>query len=282
MNSKNRFLFFDVIRIMSILMIVYQHINSSLHRDVPSYLIMGETLGIGKIGVILFVITCGSVQYISSKDINFDFKTILSFYYKKFIRLYPALWISFIIAIIVEPQFVYLQSLNDWVIQLSGTTVYFIDIKNEIVFLNLINPISYFISLIIGLYLIYPLIHKIIRQYPTLILFISVIISTISIQYLNIDINSGNPLAYFMYFVFGIYISNKELYPKNIIDNKNIIVFVSDLTFYIFLTHGCMLNYWLNDVHGHNIFMFIISSILISLLLMKIDNIVQSKIRQKE
>ncbi len=279
MEIKGRFLFFDIVRIIAILMVVYQHINSSLHISVPSFLFMGETLGIGKIGVILFVITCGAVQFISSQKTEFTIKNTLLFYYKKFIRLYPALWFSFIIAIIVEPQYIKLQTLSDWIIQISGTTVYFKDITNQTTFLTLINPISYFISLIIGLYLVYPLIHKIVKHYPDIVLLISILISAVAIQKYNIGINSGNPLAYFMYFTFGIYIVNKGYYPKTTISLKNFIVFISNLTFYIFLTHGCMLNYWLSESHNYNIIMFVISSILISVLLMLVDNMIQLSIR---
>jgi|GEM_PF-2791439 peptidoglycan/LPS O-acetylase OafA/YrhL len=273
--KREHLLFFDILRIGAILMVVYQHILSSINENVPSIMIMGETLGIGKIGVLVFVTVSGALLFISTSETTFTFSNVLPFYYKKFVRLYPALWMSFIITIIAEPQILQYQSTKDWIIQLTGTTVYFMDITNLTVWSHLINPVSYFISLLIGLYLIYPLVHNLTKYLSFLTIIGAIAISVASKFYYNISFGSGNPLIYLMFFVLGAHIAIMGLYPKISINSKSGIVVASSLSFYVFLTHGIMINIWYN-----NILMFAIATLGMSSLLMIVDDKIQSDIKK--
>ena len=90
-------------------------------------------------------------------------------------------------------------------------------------------------------YIVYPLIVTLIKKSPYVTMFVSIMISMISTLYFNENINSSMPAPYLMFFVFGIYISHLGLYIKKINNDKNI-VFLSDLSFYVFLINSIMLS----------------------------------------
>lgn len=262
--KKERLIFFDIARICAILLVVSQHILGAL---TPSITIPGyENLPIGKIGVIIFVFISGALLYLTSEKMTFTVSNTFTFYYKRFLRLYPAMWSSFLIAIMFNPVIFQFQTLKYWLVQLSGTMVYFLDFNNPNIWGHLINPLTYFIGLIAGLNLVYPIIHNAIKNHPYHVLFGAIVISILSTTFYNITIYSGNPLAYLMYFVFGAYIAHFGIYPNNKIDSDNVIVFFSELSFYIFLTHTFILGYWwINPV------LFIVLAVLLAYILMLID-----------
>jgi peptidoglycan/LPS O-acetylase OafA/YrhL len=270
MRKKERLLFFDIVRISAIILVVSQHILGTLTPSItiPDY----ETIPIGKIGVIIFVFISGAILYVTSEKMTFNIYNILIFYYKKFLRLYPAMWLSLLVAIMLNPGILQFQTLKYLLIQLSGTPVYFLDFNTPNIWTHLINPLTYFIGLIAGLYLIYPIIHIIIKKYPHHVLIGTMTISIISTTHYHITIFSGNPLAYLMYFVLGTYIAYFRIYPKSK-TNSNVIIFLSELSFYIFLTHTLIVNLWKTSP-----ILYIVLAVLIAYILMLTDNIVKMKL----
>jgi hypothetical protein len=251
---------------------------------------MGESLNIGKIGVLIFVTISGALLYISLKETEFTFKNVWSFYYKKVVRLYPALWMSFAVFIIADPQILQYQTLRLWLIQLSGTTVYFINIatpefydysaRNWFFWRGLVNPISWFVSMIIGLYIMYPIIHNLINKnkyFSFLTMLGAGIVSVVSHEN-HFTFGSGNPLPYLMFFVFGVYIAKNGLYIKSTIRTDSIIVFLSSLSFYVFLVHGSLLK---SDIFQH-MWIFITATLLVAAGVMYMDNLIQLNIKKIE
>ncbi len=273
-QKKERLIFFDILRICAILLVVSQHI---LGMNTPAIKIPGyETIPIGKIGVIIFVFISGALLYLTSEKMTFTINNIHIFYYKRFSRLYPAMWISFLIAIMFQPDILQFQTLKYWLVQLSGTMVYFLDFNSPNISPYMINPLTYFISLIVGLYIMYPIIHNAIKKYPYYTVFGAVAISIMSTSFYHITIYSGNPLAYLMYFVLGVCVSHFGTYPRNMISHENVIVFFSDLSFYIFLTHVFILKFWqINPI------LFVVQAILISYMLMLVDGNIQDILRYR-
>jgi peptidoglycan/LPS O-acetylase OafA/YrhL len=280
MIQKERYIFFDILRITAMLMVVYIHIfirqDYYIHLPIPSFIFLSNTIDIGKMGVIIFILISGSMLYMSTKERQFNFKNILPFYYKKFARIYPTLWLSLPIYLILNMWILRFQNIAMIFIQITGTTVYFVNITNINEFEPLINPIVWFISLIVGLYLLYPILFNLMKYKPMLTLVISGYISYCAQINYTTSMAFGNPLAYLSFFVLGMFIVQFEIYPKYTIDSTNKIVFLSNLSFYIFLIHGAIFGIWNN-----NIIMFIILTLIISWFVMLIDNKIQSKLNRK-
>lgn len=228
-----------------------------------------ETLSLGKAGVIIFVFISGALLYLSKNEFH-GTPDILKFYYKRTLRIYPALWLSILMAIIFYPDGLKQQTLESMIVQLTGTVVY-----NKTVYgmyAVLYNQMSWFVGLIVPFYIAYPLILKFIKNSPYITLFISIFITVFSTIYFHRSINIGTPETYIMYFVFGMFIAHMGLYNKTVNTDKNLI-FVSDLAFYMFLTNVIIIGHL-----EYNTVMFFIALPIYSFVLMKADNLVKSKI----
>lgn len=236
MESRMRLLAFDIIRIIAILMVLNQHLTANfLTIVIPGY----DYISIGKLGVILFVFVSGAVLYFSKSEFH-NLKDVLNFYYKRIVRLYPAMYLSFILAILLRPDIIDKQTTTSLIVQLSGTLIYFPDILAPN-WGTLLNPMSYFIGFIMVFYLLYPLIVTLIKKSPYITMFVSIMISVTSTLYFNENINSSMPAPYLMFFVFGIFIAHLGLYIKTE-NNDRHIAFLSDLSFYVFLVNSIILS----------------------------------------
>jgi peptidoglycan/LPS O-acetylase OafA/YrhL len=228
-----------------------------------------EIMSLGKAGVIFFVFISGALLYLSKNEFRGS-ADILKFYYRRALRIYPALWLSILMAIIFYPDGLKQQTLESMIVQLTGTIVY-----NKTVYgmyAVLYNQMAWFVGLIVPFYIAYPLILKFIKKSPYITLFISIFITAFITVYFHRSINIGTPETYVMYFVFGVFVAHKDLYTKAINSDKNII-FLSDLAFYMFLTNMIIIGHL-----GYNTVMFFIALPIYSFVLMKADKMVKSKI----
>ena len=239
MANGKRLLFFDLLRIVSIAMIVFYHLALVL-RWAPFY--MAPTifniayLNCGIIGAYLMVFVSGSVLEYAHTNLG-GFRDITRFYAKRLVRIYPAFWMSMVIglaftsALLSRPAFTTIMEFsgfNTWTGHWGG----------------LINSCGWFIGLIVALYFFFPFLSASIRKYPVLTLvliafveiFLRYTLITHSVPGFDSRAARWLPFCNFLEFGLGIWIVQNGLYPKWTYDNR-LIGFLADISFYVFLVH---------------------------------------------
>jgi peptidoglycan/LPS O-acetylase OafA/YrhL len=106
--TKPRLLFIDILKTVGVISVLYWHLfyrDQYLGVDIPFYGLMR----LGGFGVLLFLFASG--LSLSIKDYNLSTKKeILDFYYKRLIRVYPAMWLAILITLVLMPT--YLNNLD--------------------------------------------------------------------------------------------------------------------------------------------------------------------------
>ena len=240
MIKQPRNLFFDVLRIVCIFLIVYAHhpywnLNGSLFQDGWAFIVYPTSLAMIAVYALIFV--SGAVL-----ELNYQRVASLSesgrFFFRRLLRLYPALWMSLIFAILILPPLIG-KELNHLVLESSGFYIWLGE-GNPV-----LNPMGWFIGTIIPLYLLFPLLSPLIRKYHLGALGLLAAITFLS-RYYFLYISQYAlayrflPLCNLFEFAFGIYLIQMDLYPKNSMEHP-IISELSELTFYVFLFHNIIL-----------------------------------------
>jgi len=157
MSMKKRLLFIDILKIIGIGCVLFWHLFFNTYHLVW-FLPLYGMLHLGGLGVILFLIASGAALTYNQYNFN-DVKNILIFYYKRLVRVYPAMWLSTLFTFLLLPSSFqnihYIKLLEE----LTGFYYYF----NKTT--PIINSSIWFIGLIIILYILYPLLYNIIRKY---------------------------------------------------------------------------------------------------------------------
>lgn len=262
-------LFLDILKIVAIFLIVFEHLFAS--RIYPWLDIIYLNVKIsnifqisyGTIGILLFVFTSGI-----SLALNYPFlkkEDLKDFYKGRFLRIYPAYWMAIFFAISIKPVLLNQSfSFFDTFKLMSGMEAlpsFSLDSLK-------INNNFWFISLIIQLYLLYPLILYAINKKPQITIFSLMIISSLSC-YLVADYlflpNNWLVFSFLFFFGFGILLAKNAAYPMWINNNK-VIASLSDTTFYIYLINAPLL------FLAYNLPLFGIVLLSVSFVFLLIDN----------
>lgn len=176
---KERILYLDFIRAISIVAIVVFHFNTSMFsHGINSAFILFQNYkngNLGNIGVSLFFIISGAALMYSYRD-NFSIKTFLA---KRFMSIYPMFWMAYAIA------FLYLFYFNktiehgvpniNFILTLIGMDGYLLYRIPSYYLLG-----EWFLGCIILLYLCFPLLRKLMINKP-IVLLISICVFYIAI-----------------------------------------------------------------------------------------------------
>jgi len=288
-NARPRLLIFDLLRILAIFMIVCAHIGQAF----GIIYFMGFKpvfqmfyFSIGALGVFLFIFISGAVLEYSHLHI-LTFIQYLKFIYNRFIRIYPAFWLSLIFGFIInffilKNKFLLNESIFDIFWEISGMTIY------HDPYMNYINPIGWFIGLIIPLYLLFPIISAAMKKNPFITLLSMIIFGFLSTYLINQYVfNVGGtgarwyPICNFAYFALGIFLVQMKFYPT-IENTSKIIIFLSDLAFYVFLTHYVLLFLCsTNMLNPINLPIYVITVGISSIALKLLDEIFQNRFLKK-
>ena len=275
MSEKKRLLFFDIARIFAISGILLLHYcyfyKMPFNNGTPGTIWIMNT---GKIGNFLFIIISGAMLEYTHSVIN-NKKDLLAFYYNRFIRIFPAYWMSLVIGLLLFPNLIPYSIVGIFE-QLSASVVYVNSSSPAL------NPPAYFIVILFILALFFPFIRNPIKKYPRITLFILFIISIISWTFVEILPNLQTPPtmvstapyamnlafpAYAFFFALGIWIIQNDRYP--VTENKNVlIIFLSELSFYLYLTHFMFLE--IPEMRS-NILLLLFITIFTSCILMFLD-----------
>jgi peptidoglycan/LPS O-acetylase OafA/YrhL len=274
-------MFFDLIRIAAIAMIVTFHIALKWNIQIlaQEYKVLNTfPMGLGEIGVYLLIFVSGAVLALNypTEKVYLDLR---QFYVQRFLRIYPAFWVSMAIPIIVAPAILMQINLSNIVPIGSGFTA----------FLGMwggpLNDVYWFIGAIVALYILYPYLSKFIDWNPEISMISLILISYISgwvIIYFNVfphayfftNATRWFPLCNLAVFGAGIYCLRKGLYLKNVA-TTNIIPYLANLSFFVFLYH-----YPLLPIANYNICLFVTIVIGISAVAMHIDDHIQTTVTE--
>jgi peptidoglycan/LPS O-acetylase OafA/YrhL len=252
-KKNDRILFFDIIRIICVAVIVYVH---SQYNLVPWFNQLFFSDGYGPFSLFTSGLQGYAVSgmiFVSGAVLEYNYRGLerlseyQQFVFKRFIRLYPAFWMSLILGIIAFP-IVLQNNLLGALFEFSG--FYVILGKGP----GVINFMGWFIATIFSLYVLFPYLSRFVRKYQLTAIIVLCILSwgfrSIVLTYDLIPLDlfwRWFPLFNAFEFGLGIYIVQNRWYPKK----ENIYPVIrklSDLSFYVFLFHVIIIQVFLLDV----------------------------------
>lgn len=284
MLTKDRLLIFDLLRIVAISFIFFSHLsyffnfnNFLFGKAAGTWIGNVFLLSLGNIGVTLFIVISGAVLELNKKPMK-NVIDYLKFIYRRIIRIYPAYWISlFFVAIL----FLYTGGdLGNLFWQFSGFSAFVGQWG------GVLNPVGWFIGLLLSLYVLFPVISKAMEKNQNLVIFILFLISFsltylinttgISAIFTSDSINTARwfPFCNLFYFGIGIFLVRIGCYPKWQ-EKTGVVSWLGKLSFYVFLFHLPVITiaiYMKNPV-------FLILIAPVSVIAMKIDECIQTKLR---
>jgi peptidoglycan/LPS O-acetylase OafA/YrhL len=258
-SSGARVLLFDVLRVIAICMVLYSHVLITMG---PPFSEAGlPYIGIknfywatwGQIGVTLFLAVSGlSLEY------NYGRRKVRvgTFYLRRILRIYPTYYMSLLLALVIKlaislrAEIVYGKSFiflgqphfGDFILTMTGFNAFAGRWGGSLVWS------SWFIGLIVTMYLLYPLISLCMKKYPLLSLGSLFVVSGVSRLITgHWNILPGNALEWFppnRLFEFGIGVFLVRLLRREslLIFNRVLVyipllTFFSSLSFPLFLVH---------------------------------------------
>ena len=241
MANGKRLLFFDILRIVAVALVVISHMLMFLGIDPypESHLFFNVVYyGEGIIGVMILIFVSGAVlEYMHPRLVSLN--DVASFYVKRLVRIYPAYWTSLLIGLAMSPLLIIQFPALNTILEFTGFFAY------SGVWVGAINPIGWFIGVIVGLYFAFPFLSAAIRKHP----YASLFVIAVAEVFLRIFFNTMHPyplgphpdrwvpMCSFLEFGLGIFVVQQGFYPKVECTSKWIL-FLADFSFYVFLAHN--------------------------------------------
>lgn len=185
--KQPRLAIFDWLRTIAISLVIGDHLirTIAVFKPTPWILMLTKSLGspnfwwfnVGGIGVIVFLILSGMVL-----EYNYGGKTIkyLDFMFKRLKRLYLVYWLCLLLSYPLLLGVGWGTNLKSVFYDLSGLLLY-----TGQPWTDYFIPTAFFIGLIVYLYLLFPLISKMMRRGPILTLAILFLVSIIARFYIG-------------------------------------------------------------------------------------------------
>jgi len=277
MVNRKRVIFFDVLRILGVLMVAVVHYLDLVKQSffgiplaVPFVLPILGRLSWAQIGVYIMIFVSGAALAYTYRPDSVR-GNLGEFYFKRFARIYPAGWVAFLFALIIFP-------LNTGALTILNT---FAVITQTTAWFGLFNgPGGYwFLGLILSLYLMYPFIDRFISWQPEIALYSLIAISIISeiVIWMSgfwiFGIERWFPLCNLGIFGAGIYCVRRGFYPKFTTENT-IFIYLAEVSFFVYLYH-----YYIYVINPNPLWFCVFSVMVASIGAMLIDGIIQKKVR---
>ena len=258
MTGKKKFEY-DLIRCVAICCVVLYHFNYELiARDASSplmtYYLIG-TVGLGGIGVSLFLIMSGALSYVSfgrcieASEGNKK-KAVAGYYKKRFLALFPMFWVTIGLACMFYFVPAGLRPGKDFLITLSGMGGYlsFSGIKSPFAFVG-----EWYQGMIMILYAIFPLLYLCVKKKPAVTLAVMTVYVTLMIIFYPFERDKTADFLIRIYdLMLGIYVllylpRSKYVMPAALvifvlaafvnlpIRDRTGYAFVQGVSFYVFL-----------------------------------------------
>jgi peptidoglycan/LPS O-acetylase OafA/YrhL len=241
-QPRERILVFDIIRILCIAIIVYVHSQFFLIPDINKFLFPDGfgpmniyPLGLDGYAVYGMILISGAVLEYNYQGVE-KLHGYLQFLFKRFIRLYPAFWMSLVLGLVLNPA-LWQVNLPSLLFEFTGFFVVLGQGEGNI------NIMGWFIATIVSLYILFPWFSKIIRRYGLGAL-VGFCLMSWGLRFLILTYNlvpidlfyRWFPLCNAFEFCLGIYIVQASLYPKTV-NTFSIIRELADLSYYVFIFH---------------------------------------------
>jgi peptidoglycan/LPS O-acetylase OafA/YrhL len=230
-----RVLLFDVLRILGIVLILVYHMAGYINRQ--------EIIsGFGNLGVMIMVFVSGCVlEYTYGKKKY----TYIEFIRKRILRVYPVVIIAMILSVVVYVMNGNTFNIIEFVGQTTGfypylhhffPTIFTVTSDGIINNGGDINSAVWFVGMIMVLYLLYPLITKLVDRFGLIFLIFVFILPLYFVSFQPYT----SPQIRLPFFVFGIYLVKNGLFVNKSHTSKVINVF-SDCSFQIFMLNNALL-----------------------------------------
>jgi peptidoglycan/LPS O-acetylase OafA/YrhL len=242
-KARDRILAFDLIRILCVAIIVYVHTEFFLIPGFNQFFFPDGfgpfniyTLGLQGYAVYGMIFVSGAVLEYNYQGIE-KLHGYLQFLFKRFIRVYPAFWLSLIFSLLAYPVLLFTTDPAEIILEFTG---FYVVLGQG---LGFINPMGWFIATIFLLYVLFPWFSRVMRKYRFSALLAFCIISW-GLRFLLLTYNPipldyiwrWFPLCNAFEFCLGIYLVQIAWYPKTA-NTSPVIQELSELSFYVFLFH---------------------------------------------
>lgn len=221
--KNNRLVFLDAVRSISILLIIFFHYNCATVRIVSEDITLFDFYKFaGNIGVSMFFILSGASLGISSKK---DF-SILNFYKKRFLAIFPLFWTVYILFFIAGVIFIkpsHFQGINPLMIVF---TILGIDgfLLYKIPNFYLIG--EWFLGCLLILYAFFPILRYLFFLNRFLLLLISFFLLFFLTKFYSLDMSLLRfPLFRLFELVFGMHFIS--IYNKDSLKGNSLLLFLS-------------------------------------------------------
>ena len=242
----------DFLRVFAVVLLLMAHIGQELRHPLGKFFGIHHFyhVSLGGVAVTIFLILSGAALHLQYGNRRFRISDFLA---KRLLRIYPIYWISLVVAVAAAllrswlrngPILAPLAKLHasDIILNLTGTYAFVGRWGGPF------NGVSWFIALILSMYLLYPLLAKVFRRNPHLSI-IALALLSVGVRLLvgKYKLLSMRPLDWFplcrvFEFALGMYlvVLAKRLPwrlpspPRRIGD---LLSFLGNLTFPFFLVH---------------------------------------------
>jgi peptidoglycan/LPS O-acetylase OafA/YrhL len=242
-------LFIDILRIVGITLVLLEHVaGSGIYPWFLDYYLNINIFNIyivcfGTVGVSLFLVASGCSLALGCKRVDTKEK-IKEFYGKRVLRIYPAYWTAILFAVMMDSSILQKQFFAiDYVKLISGFQSIGATTLGD--FYGKVNGNFWFITIILSMYLLFPIIFFAIKKHPHISIVSLFAISALSRYYFSqlpmffkgID---WFPLCTVFEFGLGIYLIKTGFYPRTF--SKSLFVFLSNISFYVYLINAKLTN----------------------------------------
>lgn len=228
---KNKIIAFDFLRALAIAMIIPAHLSNFLSFPYSKLALYAVDPFVANMGLGLFIFMSGYLLYYNNHSIN-SFQSVLSFYRKRLLRIFPLYWAA--IAAFTLVFFIFAPKLNSGFEFPNAEHVFtFHNIIMHVLGLQIFlapayaSPMLtlYFVGLIIVFYTIYPLIIMLSKSSKQILFYSSLIFLGCLLVSRTFNIIEHRFYMFFPIFVFGILTCKESLFEKSMtINRKNLFV----------------------------------------------------------
>ena len=177
-KKRERLVFFDLIRVFACLCVSIVHFNATISYNftytnhiIPNHYLGGRVY-LGSIGVSLFFMLSGATQMLTYKEGN-----VPRYYEKRFLSIFPMFWVAYIVVTVVD--FLYYKAINLANPALALYSVVGVDgylTSRGMLAFDFYKIGEWFLGCILLLYEMFPRLRSGLKQWPIIIVLLSLII----------------------------------------------------------------------------------------------------------
>lgn len=252
--KKERLLYFDAIKFLAVIFVFVCHYARTLEHYQISYnfkILPNNIFSVytGTVGTVLFFIVSGAtLMYVYQNKMN-----LKDYFFKRIKGIYPMFWIAFIVyfCICFYIDGGYNKNIPIW--KLFYTIIGFDGLMLS--FSTTFYTVGeWFLGVLITLYIVFPLLRKLVNEFPYAVLTVSILVGIIT-DYTFDNSNIPKALLFWVWipvFVFGM------VFVNNIKNVKNFILIMAMVTLSVFTIFDLKFCHEMTRVYFVGISLFLI------------------------